>query len=455
MTSLDMPQRAPGLFRRAPAGVNRADAVGLVRVAAPVAGLALVNMAMSVTDTFMTAAFGPEALAAVAVASDAYSIVFYLAVGCIGGLAPLYASAHAAKNTAQMARLRCAGWIVAALLAAPLAAVIWYGPAYLPLFGIDTSLMDRGAGYMRAMALTFPVMLSVAVLRTRLTAIERPGVMLRITLAALPLNALFNQLFMHGAFGFEGIGVTGAGVSSCLVGCLILLALAFESRRLGDSTLQKPAVSEIAEVLRIGIPIGVATLAEVGLYLGATLYVATLSVSDAAAHAVAIRLAGVTYALYFGLQQAATVRMARQCADGDHRERVAASALALGLASGALLLMIVLSIATPLSSFVFGGADPDTALIALALLGLLAVSDFFGPLGAAAAGLLRGLKVTRPVMTISLIGNWMVAAPVALFLAAVADMGAIGVWIGLTTGTVVTALLTVGIFFDQTSKRLR
>ena len=387
MTSLDVLRCPPGYLQTlAFRGANKADAVGLLRLAAPITGLALVNMAMGVTDTFMTAAFGPKALAAVAVASDAYSILFYLAVGCFGGLAPLYAAAHAVTDASELSRLRSAGWIVAMLLAVPMAALVWFGPTYLPDLGIDPALVERGAGYMRVMALTFLVMLGVAVLRTRLTAIERPGVMLRITLAAVPLNALLNHVFMHGAFGVEGLGVTGAGVSSLLVGCLILLALAFETHRLGDTGLSRPETKHIAEILRIGLPIGIATLAEVGLYLGATLYCATLSVSDAAAHSVAIRLAGVTYAVYFGLSQAVTVRVARECAFVDHQKRVSATALAMAIASGVLLMALIVGIAPRLVDAVLLDADPKAALIAVGLLSLLAVSDLFGPAGAASAG---------------------------------------------------------------------
>jgi len=89
--------------------VSKAEAWALLRLAAPLTGLALVNMAMSVTDTLMTAAFGVEALATVAVASDFYSILFYLAVGCIGGIGPLYAAAHSTGDADRLARLRAAG----------------------------------------------------------------------------------------------------------------------------------------------------------------------------------------------------------------------------------------------------------------------------------------------------------------------------------------------------------
>jgi Na+-driven multidrug efflux pump len=61
---------------------------------APITLIALVNMGMSVTDTVMVSAlFGTGALAAVAVGSDFYSIVFYLSAGVLGGIAPFYTAA--------------------------------------------------------------------------------------------------------------------------------------------------------------------------------------------------------------------------------------------------------------------------------------------------------------------------------------------------------------------------
>ena len=235
MTYLDLSRGRGGPLRHVHRTLTRAEAWALVKLAAPLTGLALVNMAMSVTDTLMTAAFGVEALAAVAVASDVYSILFYLAVGCIGGLGPLYAAAHAAGDADRLARLRTAGNITCCVLALPLCAVLWHAPALLSVLGIEPHLVEAGTGYVRAMALTLVPMLAVGVLRTRLTAIERPGVMLRITLCAVPLNAILNYVLMHGAFGLPDLGVTGAGVSSLLVGGLTLAALMHQAWRVGDS----------------------------------------------------------------------------------------------------------------------------------------------------------------------------------------------------------------------------
>jgi hypothetical protein len=63
----------------------------MLRLAVPIMLIALVNMGMSITDTVMvSASYGTEALASVAVGSDFYSILFYLGAGTIGGLLPFY-----------------------------------------------------------------------------------------------------------------------------------------------------------------------------------------------------------------------------------------------------------------------------------------------------------------------------------------------------------------------------
>ena len=443
MTYIDASQDYGASFKRVTRNMTKAEAWSMVKLAAPLSGLALVNMAMSVTDTLMTAAFGIEALAAVAVASDFYSICFYLAVGCIGGLGPLYAAAHAAGDADRLARLRTAGTIACALLAFPICALLWNTPTVLRMLGIDQSLVEAGTGYVRAMALTLVPMLAVGVLRTRLTAIERPGVMLRITLCAVPLNAVFNYVFMFGAFGFRELGVTGAGMSSLLVGLLTLAALTWEVRRTGDSGSGRLDPGDIAEIFRIGVPIGVATLAEVGIYLGATIYAASLSVTDAAAHSVAIRLAGVGYTFYFGLQQAAMTRLARTDPGSDRANEVQGTAMLLGIAVGLSLCASLLAAASPIATYMLQSSTPAAVSVAITVIGVLAVAELSGPAGAAAAGLLRARTVTRPVMIYSLIGNWAVAAPLIAVSTVVFDMGAIGIWIAMATGTIAYSGLCV------------
>lgn len=196
-------------------------------------------------------------------------------------------------------------------------------------------------------------------------------------------------------------------------------------------------------MLRIGLPIGIAFLSQVGIYLGATIFAATLSVNDAAAHGLAIRVAGMTFAFHIGLQQASMIRLAREVDLPGRRREIAATSMVLSGLAGVVLCAVLLVLAKPLSTYVLGTSSAEAAWMAVIALGLLALSDLIGPLGGAASGLLRAMKDTRPAMVYSLLGNWVLAAPLALALTWVFGLGTAGIWIALTAGTLLEALLTV------------
>ncbi len=67
------------------------------------------------------------------------------------------------------------------------------------------------------MALTLAPMLGVMLYRTILTAAEGPKVFLYVTVAMLPLNALGNQVLMHGFGAVPAFGPTGADLSTMCV----------------------------------------------------------------------------------------------------------------------------------------------------------------------------------------------------------------------------------------------
>jgi MATE family multidrug resistance protein len=422
----------------------------LLRLAAPIMLIALVNMGMSVTDTAMVSAlYGAEALASVAVGSDLYSILFYLGAGTLAGLSPFYTAATMRKDPAELARLARVGLASVALLSAVLVAAVWTAPAWLKTLGLDPALLESGRGYTRAMALTLVPMLGVALYRTILTAVEKPKVFLKVTLAMLPLNALLNWVLMQGLGPLPALGPTGAGVSTLLVATaslIILICVAGLSvpraQRAGQGTTDWRT---LREVLRVGLPIGIATVGEVGIFLAATIYAATLSAADVAAHTLTLRSAGVAYAIPAALLQAAMVRMARAETLGlpQIRTAVTASSLILSLGLGVVLcLLLTFGAGTIAAGFLDDSATGIAAAgLAVGLLMLLGVMELIVGPGAAAAGLLRGRKDTRAAMVFTLAGHWAIGAPAALYLCEGQGMGITGVWIGLAVRTLVTTLL--------------
>jgi MATE family multidrug resistance protein len=422
----------------------------LLRLAVPIVLIALVNMGLSVTDTLMVSvAFGAEAVAAVAIGSDFYSILFYLAAGTIGGLAPFYAAAVARGDPAEGARLERTGRVLVLGLAAFLVPMVWSAPGWLGRLGLDPDLLAAGRGYTRAMALTLVPMLGVMLYRTILTAAERPREFLKVTAAMLPLNALGNLALMHGLGPIPAFGPTGAGVSTLVVAMASLVALMLIARRAAPAAMpgRAPAVGwrDLAPVIVVGLPIGVTMVAELGIFLGATLYAARLGAADVAAHTLTLRIAGVAYAVPAAVMQGAMVRMARAAAAGDPEQRraVALGALGLSVTTGAALWMALSAVAAPLADGIFGATSAGLAAagIATGLIVSLGWMELVVNPGQAAAGLLRGQKDTRAPMLFTLAGYWAVGAPLGLWLCETRHLGITGVWIGLAAGTATTTAL--------------
>lgn len=166
------------------------------------------------------------------------------------------------------------------------------------------------------MAITLLPMLGVAVWRQLLAAFADTRCIFRITLVTLALNAAGNYVFMFGKLGAPALGLAGAGLSSALCAIFMFGALSFHVLRNPAYSRYRllkgrmtPDGSRLFELFRIGLPIGVSSLGEVGVYLLSTAVVAIFGASALAAHAVALRMAGVLYAFPPGLSQAATVRV--------------------------------------------------------------------------------------------------------------------------------------------------
>lgn len=446
----------PGTRQQRAAGgrdTRAAEGRALLRLAVPIMLIALVNMGMSLTDTVMVSAwFGADALAAVAVGSDLQSIAFYLGAGILAGIAPFYTAALARGDERERLRLDRIGRVLVMALAMVGVPLIWFAPDWLRLLGLDAGLLERGRGYTQSMAALLLPMLGIALYRTVLTAAERPKVFLVVTLAMLPLNAVANYVLMTGMGPVPALGPTGAGVSSVLVALTSLSVLVVVARRTlppAGADVQAPAVDGrgLWTVLRVGLPIGITMTAETGLFLGATLYAATLGSAEVAAHTLTLRMAGIAYAGSAAMLQAATVRTARAMAlqDPGAARAVATASLGLATAGGVALLLLLGAGARPLAAAFFGddAAGLAAAEIAAGLLMLLGLIQVAGYPGLAASGLLRGRKDSRTPMLCMLAGYWGVGVPLGLYLCEAQALGVTGLWIGLATGAAATTVLTL------------
>jgi MATE family multidrug resistance protein len=173
-----------------------------------------------------------------------------------------------------------------------------------------------------------------------------------------------------------------------------------------------------------------------------------ISTTALAAHQIALQVTAILFMVPFGIGIAATVRVGHAVGRNDATavRRAGFVATMLGVAIISTLTLAVILGRFAIARFFFGEAA-ESAGVAIDLTATLLMvgATFFVADGiqTVAAGALRGMSDTRVPLLLAAISYWLIGFPAAYGLAFRAEFGAVGVWIGLSCGTAVYAILLV------------
>jgi multidrug resistance protein, MATE family len=165
----------------------------------------------------------------------------------------------------------------------------------------------------------------------------------------------------------------------------------------------------------------------------------------------------LAFMVHLGLSNAATIRVANATGRDDAQglRDGALVALALSLGFGVSMVVLFLTLPEQIVSLFLDPGNPDTgAIIAFGTV-LLALSALFQMVDATqvmALGFLRGLKDTRAPMWIATLSYWVIGIPISYALAFPLGFGGVGLWLGLTVGLSVAALLLMLRFWAKVRK---
>ncbi len=432
------------------------EARATVTLSVPLVLIELAWVAMVTTDTVMMGWLGPESLAAGALAGQFFLFFEYFAIGVIAAVAPILSQHLGARRYRMVRRTFRQGVWVAVIVALPCVAMIWHAQAILVLLGQDPDLASAGQSYVRFMVPGFLAGLWFVVLSEFLVAHTRPNATLVVTVLGIGINALADYALMFGHFGFPRLGLIGAGVASAVVSTIMFLALlsfVLIDRRLRRYRLLgrfwRADWPQLYEIVRLGLPIAVVHLAEVGMFLASALLMGLIGTAALAAHAIANQCAVIAYMVPYGIAQAATVRVGRAVGAGKHRAMARAGWTAVGLGIGFAFLPAVVFwfLGDAIVDLFLDTARPEnktTIELAVSFLAVAAVFQFADAAGATAQGALRGLKDTRGPMLIALAGHWGLGLTSAALFGVYLGYGGQAIWTSLAVAlSVVGALLVL------------
>lgn len=426
----------------------KAEARANLKLALPLIAAQLAGVGMGTVDTIMAGRLGKEALAAVSAGANLNVVFFVFFMGLLMACSPIVAHRAGAGH----ADVRAGAFTREALLLSFVIGLVWVAGAHLiagPVLlhiGLAPETAQVAADFLRALSWSAFGFSAWFVLRSVAEGMGTTKPIFFSGVTGLAGNLFLDWVFMYGKFGLPEMGAVGCGWATSISATLMALVLAAQYRfhaPLRQLEAFKPLMPRLGrdarEVIRLGLPIGLILLAEAGLFVLASMWMARFGDGTMAAYQIALNFASVLFMIPLGIGLATTVRVghamgARETVVARYRGVVGMKLGVLNAASNASIMLLL----SPLIVALYTD-DAEIAAHATHFLWLAAAFQLADGLQVTSNGALRGIKDTRVPMLITVAAYWLVGMPVAHHLAFETSLTASGLWWGLTAGLAVAA----------------
>jgi multidrug resistance protein, MATE family len=400
-------------------------------------------MAMGIIDTIMVGRLPDSAVAigAVSLAGILFSTCTVFGGCLLLGLDTVVSQAYGAGRIADCHRSLWSALYLCAVLVPALMMLNAGMAAGLPHFGVNPKVLPQTSSYLRILNWGTPPLILYFAVRRYLQGIAMVKPVMFALISANLVNLLGNWALIYGHLGFHAMGTDGSawatfGARVYMVGVLIACVL-YRDRARRSGLFHVPLAPDwprLARLLKLGIPVSMQVLLEIGVFAFATALVARLDPASLAGHEIALNMASLTFMVPLGISSAAAVRVGHLIGQRDPAAAARAgwSALACGVAFMSLAAIAFLTVPVPIARLYTG--DPAVIRMSVTLLAICAAFQLFDGCQVVVAGALRGTGNTRAPMLCHLLFYWFVGMPLGIWLCFRAGWGAAGLWTGLCCG---------------------
>ena len=445
-----MARISPGLE----AGPWRDELRATLALAWPLILANLTQQAIQATDVLLMGRLGATQLAAATLALNLTFTFNIFLLGLITASSPMMATALGQRFNAvrDVRRTFRAGLWLIAIAMPPYWLILWHVGDIMRAFGQSAELASQGQTFLRAYMWCAAPWLLFQLLRSFVAALERPRVVLWLSLGGIGLNALLSWAMIFGHFGLPALGLRGGGLGSTLtwlIMCGALIAVVTFERRFRRfhvfGNWWRFDRQRTMAMVRLGWPIGLTMALEMGVFALAAYFMGWIGAPAVAAHAIALQIAAITFMVPLGLGQAATVRVGLALGRRDKVSvaRAGWTAWVMGVGFMAAMALVMWIIPRQLVTLFLADVPANAVVVGLAVSFLQVAAAFQLVDGAQVigAGMLRGLHDTRWPLIFALLGYWGVGLGIGAWLAFAADWKGVGIWVGLASGLAAVAVL--------------
>jgi len=262
------------------------------------------------------------------------------------------------------------------------------------------------------------------------------------------INIILNYLLIYGKFGFPELGYIGSAWASFISRVFMgfsFLYLIFKSPVTKEisAVYNKVKINkkELFHLAKIGLNAGLQLTFEVAAFVIAGLMAGTFGKEQIDAHGIALSIAAFTYMFASGISSASSIRVGIYKAQDNWLEIKQAAfssiKLVMLIMGGFAILFLMINNFLPK---VFS-SDLQIVNLASKLLIIAALFQLFDGIQVTIVGILRGLEDFKIPTLISLVGYWIIALPLAYWLAFILKLETVGVWIGLLVSLIFAAVV--------------
>ncbi|MGE1163492.1 MATE family efflux transporter [Peribacillus simplex] len=404
--------------------------------------------AMTFFDVMMSGQYSTQDVAGVSIGSSLWTPVYTGLSGILIALTPVVSQLVGSRQSKSVSY----SVMQAIYLAVALALVILIIGAFslnpiLNAMDLEDNVHRVAHDYLIALSIGIIPLFVYNALRSFIDALGQTRISMIITLCALPINVIFNYLFIYGKFGFPELGGVGSGYATAITYWLIALVAIIVVVKINPFSTYKVfneffrvSWKEWRALLLIGVPIGLAIFFETSIFSAVTLLMSKYDTVTIASHQIAMNFASLLYMMPLSISMALTIVIGFEIGASRYKDAKEYSwiGISMALTMSLVLSTILFLFREPVASVYT--KDHEVMMLTSHFLIYAIFFQISDALQAPIQGILRGYKDVNVTFAMSLVSYWILGLPIGYFFAQYTDMGAFGYWIGLISGLALGAI---------------
>lgn len=411
---------------------------------------------MGVTDNIMVGKIGYTSLAASGIANSIYILLVIIPIGMMIVGSPMISSANSRGDKSMAVNIMKSCIQVSTLVSILFMLILTVLALNFNWFNQPKEVEELAVPYfLIIIGSVLPLMFFIAVEQFS-DGLEKTRISMFFNTTGLLVNIFFNWMFIYGNWGMPKLGLTGAGIGTLLARTYMGVGI-WIWVRYGAMFKEYPLKFNVFElhpetflkVLKQGIPSGMQFFFEVSAFSLAAVMIGWLGAVPLAAHQVALSMCSISYMISTGFASGGSIRVGFAFGTKDKTQILRAG-------KSTLMLVAVLMTLSCITFTVFSDSlvrlyndDIDVVNVASVLLIIGGIFQLGDGIQVVAVRALLGIEDVKVPTVLTLIAYWVIGLPLGCVLTFVFDWGVKGIWIGLSTGLILAAILLTYRFLDK------